>query len=323
MKRLLAGGARRLATLLVTLFIVSFVTFSLTTFLPGDPARQLLGGDVDLPQELIDEVRAELRLDEPIHVRYAHWVSGVVRGDFGDSYVTTQAVSKQIWSRLPVTFELAVVSIVLAVGLAVPLAAVSAYRAGGFFDRLITTGSFILLSTASFIMGIVLIYVFAVRLQWLPAVGWTPLTESVTGNLKSVILPALSLALPLSAIQARLLRSEIVTSLQQDYIVLAGAKGLRVRRILFRHALRPALLPLITIAGLHFGYLLGGAIVIESIFALPGLGLLVIQAISQRDLIMVQGATLVIATGYVVVNQAVDLLYGVIDPRVRGRAADV
>jgi peptide/nickel transport system permease protein len=246
------------------------------------------------------------------------WLGKTVRGDLGRSYLPGgEKVRPAIASRLPLTLELLILAELIALAVAIPAGIFSAYRAGGAFDRSATTAAFGLLSIPSFMMGILLIFAFAVRLRWFRATGYVPLGDGLTENLKSLFLPALTLAVAEMAVYMRLLRTDMVATLQEDFIQMAKAKGLPTRRILLRHAFRPSTFSLITIAGLNFGALVGGALVVERLFALNGIGLLVVTAIAKRDYIMVQGCVLVVAIGYVVINFFVDMLYAVLDPRIR------
>ncbi|HEX6425939.1 MAG TPA: ABC transporter permease [Acidimicrobiales bacterium] len=314
---------RRLPTMAATLLVVSFLTFLLTSLLPGDPALEILGAEGASDPEAVAVVREELRLDDPLLARYAGWLGDVVTGDLGRSYRTGQPVAEAIGERLPVTIEVGTLAVVLALALAIPLGTFSAFRAGGLADRVITGSSFGLLAVPNFMLAILLIWLLAVTLGWLPATGWVRLTDDPLQNLRTAIMPALALAVGEMAVYTRLLRADMITTLQQDSITMARAKGMPTSRILFCHALRPSSFSLMTVVGLQVGAIIGGSVVIEELFALPGVGRLLVSSISQRDLIMVQGVTLVIAVSFVVVNFVVDLLYTLLDPRIRhGRAAN-
>jgi peptide/nickel transport system permease protein len=263
------------------------------------------------------QVRHDLHLSDPLPVRYVHWVDSVVRGDFGRAYNDNEKVTDIIKQRLPVTIELLVVAQFLALAIAIPLALVSAYRADSRVDRFITATSFGMLSIPDFVLAIVLVFLFAVRAKLLPATGYVHLTDSLTGNLRSIALPAITLTLPLSAVYTRLLRTDLIATLQEEYILMARAQGLPTRRILLRHALRPSSFSLLTVFGINTGALIGGTVIVEYLFALPGMGFRLIDAISRREYILVQGLVLIIALGYVLTNFLVDVLYGVLDPRVR------
>lgn len=312
---------RRLPTLVATLLVVTFLTFLLTSLLPGDPAIQILGAESATPEN-IARVRTEMGLDDPLPVRYVKWLADAATGDLGRSYRTGQQVSEAIGERIPVTVEIGILALVIALAAAIPLGTLSAFRAGGTLDRVITGGTFGLLAVPSFMMAILLIMVFAEQLGWLPATGWVRLTENPAQNLRAALLPALSLAAGELAVYTRLLRADMIATLQQDSITMARAKGIPTTRILFRHALRPSSFSLMTVVGVQVGAVIGGSVIVETLFALPGVGRLLVDSILQRDLLMVQGVALVIAVSFVVVNFVVDMLYTLLDPRIRhGRAA--
>jgi peptide/nickel transport system permease protein len=306
---------RRALPAVATLVIVAFLTMMLTSLLPGDPARTIAGPEAD-PED-VEAVREDLRLGEPLPARFAGWVGDAATGDLGRSYRTNQPVMEAITERMPVTIQIGAMAIVIALLVAIPLGTLSAYKAGGAADRVVTGASFGLLAVPSFMMAILLILVFAETLGWVPATGWTRLTADPVENFRSAILPALALAVGELAVYTRLLRSDMVTTLQQDSITMARAKGLRPSRILFRHALRPSSFSLLTVVGLQIGAILSGAVLVETLFAVPGLGRLLVDSILQRDLVMVQGIAVVIAASFVVVNVVVDLLYTMLDPRIR------
>ncbi|MGP4023621.1 ABC transporter permease [Actinomadura sp. 3N407] len=310
-----AIALRRGAQLLLVLLVVTLLAFWMITLLPGDPATQILGYSGD--RAALTAVRQDLGLDEPFWRRYLGWLGGVVTGDLGTSYITSTPVSESLAQRLPVTLELLLLSQVISLGLAVPAGAAAARRAGGLLDRTLTTVSFGLLSTPVFVSGVVLIMVFAVRWPLLPATGYTPFTVDPAGNLRSMLLPAVTLAAAQLAVYARLLRSDLIATLREDYITLARARGLSPRRVLWRHALRPSAISLVTVVGLNLGALIGGAVIIETLFGLPGVGRLIVDSILSRDYLVVQGGVLVVAVGYVLVNFGIDLLYGILDPRIR------
>ena len=313
---------RRLPMMVATLLVVSFLTFLLTSLLKGDPAVVILGPEGAKDPAAVAAVREDLRLDDPLPVRYVDWLGDAVTGDLGRSYRTGQEVTDAISERLPVTLEIGALAIVLALATAIPLGTLSAFRAGGLGDRIITGTSFGLLAVPSFMMAILLIWILAESLGWLPATGWVRLTDDPVENLRTAIMPALALAIGEFAVYSRLLRADMITTLQQDSITMARAKGIPTRRILFRHALRPSSFSLMTVVGLQVGTIIGGAVIVETLFALPGVGRLLVDSILQRDLIMVQGVALVIAISFVVINFVVDLLYTALDPRIRhGRAA--
>lgn len=308
--------ATRLVRLIATLLAVTFLTFLLVALLPGDPVDTILGTG-DRNAETVAQIREDLNLDDPFFQRYFAWLGDAVTGDLGQSYITNQEVSDIISDRLPVTAQLAFMSIFLALILAVPIGVLGAYRQGKWQDTVTSAGVQVALSIPNFIFGIFLIWLFATQLGWLPATGWNRMSDGLLANLETAILPASALALTQLAIFSRLVRSDMMGTLQENYILSARSKGLSDRYILFRHALRPSSMSLMTIVGINFGALLGGTVIIETLFAVPGLGFRLINAINQRDILVIQGITVFIAAAYVIINTVVDLLYTVIDPRIR------
>lgn len=309
LKRLLTG----VLTVAATLVAVSMVSFLLVALLPGDIALIILG-DAATP-ERVAALRHDLGLDQPLPLRYLSWVWNVLHGDLGHAIHSGEATLDVILSRLPVTVELVLLTQVVALGLAVPLGILSAYRRGSKLDHGVLAGCLALLSTPAFVLALGLVYVLALRLQWLPATGYVSLSESVSGNLESMVMPVLSLALIEVPVYLRLLRSEMVGTLQQNYISLARGMGLPTWRILFEHALRPSSLNLITVVGVNMGRLMGGAIVIETLFALPGVGQLLVESIYQQEYLMTQGIVLFVAILFILVNLLTDLAYALVDPR--------
>jgi len=306
--------------LVATLLLVTFVTFMATSLLPGDPVNALIPIEAQQDREFVEQVREEWGFNDPLLVRYGRWLGDAVRGDLGDSYVTGRPIIDEITPRLPVTGELMVVTVLLGILIGVPLGLVSGYREGSRADKVVSAVAQFGLSIPNFVLGLVLIYVFAIKLRWLPATGWTRISDSVTGNLKSVAMPAIALAVAEVAVYLRVLRSDIIGTLKEDYILSARAKGLKDRFILFRHALRPSSLTLTTLIGLNIAGLITGTIVIEQLFAIPGLGRRLFSAVFQRDYMMVQGLTVLLAAAYVIINATVDFIYIAIDPRIRRRA---
>jgi len=309
----------RALRLIPVLLIVTFVTFAMVRLLPGDPARGFLGAEA--PQEQVDLLREEMGLNQNVFVAYFEWLGDVLRGDLGESYRTGQSVTEALSQRIPVSFELMLVAQVFALVVAIPIGVVTAYRSGGVTDRVWSGAAFALIAVPGFVLGLLLIYLFPVKLGLFRISGFTRLSESVTGNISSIILPALTLALAQVAIYSRLLRSDMISTLQEDYVTIARAKGLPTRRVLFGHALRPSSFSLLTLAGLNVGQLISGAVLVEFLFGLPGLGLMFVESILGRDLFMLQGAMLFIVVAYVVINLFVDILYTVLDPRIRHVAA--
>ncbi|NUO97317.1 MAG: ABC transporter permease [Nonomuraea sp.] len=305
----------RLVRLLVVLVAVTFLSYALLTLLPGDPVTQILG--LSPSEEARARLVRELGLDQPLLVRYGDWLGGLLTGDFGDSYITRVSVGSELAERLPVTLELLVAAQVVALGLAIPVGVAAARRAGRALDQALTAVSFALLSTPVFVLGVLLILVFAVTWHVVPATGWTPISVDLGWNITSVLLPAITLGCGQLAVYSRLLRTDLIATLQEDYITLARARGLSPNRILWRHALRPSTITLITAVGLNLGALIGGTVIIETLFGLPGIGRMIVDSIFSRDYLTVQGGVVLISVGYVVINFAVDLVYAAVDPRIR------
>jgi peptide/nickel transport system permease protein len=310
---------RRLLYLAPVVLAVTALTFLIASLLPGDLAIAMLG-DQATPEN-VAALHRKLGLDLPIWQRYFHWLGGVLTGDFGTSPRTGETVLQAISQRLPVSLELMVVAELGGLLIGVPLAILCAVRPGSAFDRAVSGVAFATLSMPPFMLAILLIFVFALRLGVLPATAYVPFSQDVLGNLRAMILPGATLALLEWPTIMRVLRSDMISTLQEDYIAMARAKGLTARRILLVHALKPSSLTLVTVIGINVGRLIGGAVVTESVFALPGVGRLLVEAIYLRDFVILQGGVLLVAIGFVVVNFLVDLLYAALDPRIRhGRA---
>ncbi len=307
--------SRQLVRLVAVLLAVTLLTYFIVNILPGDVAIVILG-NLATPEDIAG-LRRDMGLDRPMLVRYFEWLGSALSGDLGRSYRTSEPVAQAIIGRLPVSLQLMVMAQLTAIGIAIPAALLSVRKPGGIFDRISAASAFGFLAVPSFMLGIVLIYVFSVRFDLLPATGFTPMSEGLWDNLESMILPALTLGLIEWTVLMRVLRSDLLTTLKEDFILLARAKGLPPWRVLLGHALRPSSFTLITVLGLNIGGLIGGAVIVEQIFALPGVGRLLLGAIFNRDLILVQGTVTFIATSFVVINFLVDMLYAVLDPRVR------
>ncbi|MDA9410771.1 ABC transporter permease [Bradyrhizobium sp. CCBAU 45384] len=307
--------ARRFLYIVPVLLAVSLLTFLIASLLPGDLAYVILG-DQATPEK-VAALRHDMGLDQPLWWRYLSWLGHLLQGDLGRSFRTGQTVLQAVSERIPVSLELMLMAEFIGLLIGVPVAIACAARAGGAFDRFMTGSAFAMLSMPSFLVAILLIYLFAVELHWLPATGYVPLTEDPLANLRFFVLPALTLALAEWPGIMRVLRSDMIATLQEDYIALAKAKGLKPSRILFVHALKPSSLTLVTVTGINIGRLLGGTLIVESIFALPGIGRLLVGAIYTRDLVILQGVVLLVACGFVIVNFIVDMLYAVLDPRIR------
>jgi peptide/nickel transport system permease protein len=307
--------ARRLLYLVPVLVAVSLLTFLIASLLPGDLAYVILG-DQATPEK-VAALSHDMGLDQTICWRYLSWLGNVLQGDFGRSFRTGQTVLQAVAERLPVSIELMLLAQLGALTIGIPLAIACAVRSGSAFDRFMTGSAFSMLSVPAFLSAILLIYLFAVELRWLPATGYVPFHEDPAGNLRCFVLPALTLALGEWPVLMRVLRSDMIATLQEDYIAMARAKGLKPSRILLVHALKPSSLTLVTVTGINIGRLIGGTVIVESIFALPGIGRLLLGAIFTRDLIILQGVVLCVAVGYVLINFIVDMLYAVLDPRIR------
>src|SRR5690606_28322859 len=300
-----------------TLLIVTLMVFGIQRALPGDPALMLAGEQQD--PAVIAFIRAKYRLDEPVPVQYAVWLGQVVRGDLGVSLRTNERVLDLIASKLPVTIELSILSLLVALVIAIPTAVVAAVKKGRAADYggtlLALTGP----SIPNFWLGILLIPPISVRLGWLPASGYVPLSEGVWENLRRMIMPAFVLGTGLAAVLMRQMRSSMLGVLKQDFVRTAHAKGQSGATVVVRHALRNALIPVVTILGLQLGALLSGAVLTEQVFTLPGFGKLVVDAVFNRDYAVVQGVVVVTAVAYIAINLVVDVLYAVLDPRISAR----
>ena len=305
----------RLARLVAVVVAVTFLSYSMVSLLPGDVVLAVLGQNSTEADRV--EARRELRLDDPLPVRYGNWVADAVSGDLGRSYRTGQPVSEAISQRIGLTIELVLLSQLIALAIAIPTAVFAALRPRSLIDKVLSGVQLALLATPSYLVAIVLMAVFAVKLGWFDTTGFVRFTDDPLGNLKSLFLPSIALGLEQVAAYARVLRSDLVTTFDQDFIWYARAKGNSTSRIVLHHALRPSSIGLITLTGISVGRLIGGTVLVESIFALPGLGRYTIDAINNRDFIAVQGAVIVLTVGFVVVNFVVDALHSVLDPRIR------
>jgi peptide/nickel transport system permease protein len=308
----------RAVDLLVVLFGVSIIAFLMIRLIPGDAVQIMLGANAAVTDEAMAALRARLGLDQPMIVQYGSWIGGVFRGDLGTSVWTGKPVLEEIVDRVGVTAELLVLALGFAVLLAVPAGSLMAYVRGGAADQIVRVITIAGVTMPGFWLGTLLIYgAYAWAPAW-PAVGWVSFTQDPVGHLQRMVLPTLALGLPILASLSRIVRSAMLDALGQDYIRTARAKGAPERVVVLRHALRNALIPFVTAVGITAGYLFGGTIVVEQVFALPGLGRLVIGAIAERNYPLIQATILLVTTGFVVINFVVDLLYLVIDPRTRG-----
>jgi peptide/nickel transport system permease protein len=308
----------RLLTLIPMMFLITTVVFFLVHLIPGDPARLMVGGAHITPANL-ENIRKAYRLDRPLPEQYGLWVSDLLHGNLGKSYRQRTDVRTLILDRLPITMKLSVFSFIISLAIAVPLGIISAVRRNSWLDVGATIFALLGASSPVFFTAILLILIFSFRLQWLPSIG---AGDGGWDEFVHLLLPSLTLGISLAAITTRITRSAMVEALTQDYIETARAKGLASRSIVLKHALRNALVPIVTVAGLQFGFLIVGAVLVEQTFGLGGLGSLLIQAVQVRDYPVVQGATIFIAALFILINRGVVVLYGVIDPRVRygGRA---
>jgi ABC-type dipeptide/oligopeptide/nickel transport system permease component len=299
--------AQRLVLMLLVLWAVVSMVFLLIHIVPGDPARQLVGENAT--EQQYQAARAQLGLDKPLLVQYADYWKGLVRGDWGENPVTRQKVLDRIASRYPATIKLAVTAMLLAVVISIPLGVTAATHHGSFLDSLFTFVALLGVGLPSFALGPLLILVFSVELAITPVSG--------TGSLAHLILPAVTLGVAMSAILTRMVRSSVIEELNEDYVRTARAKGLPESKVIYKHVLKNGLIPVVTVLGLQFGVLLAGAIITERVFSWPGVGTLLVDSINERDYKLTQGCILVIASTYVLVNTATDLIYRFLDPRIR------
>lgn len=312
---MLVFALRRLLSAVPTLLIVTLVVFAMVKLLPGDPARLILGQEAT-PQALT-ELRRSLGLDRSLAAQYVAWLGDILRLDFGRSLTDNTPVGSLIAGKLPVTIELAVFSMLIALVIAVPAGILSALRRGSWIDQVMTLFALSGISLPNFFLGILLIYFFSIRLAWIPASGYTDFLENPGRNLLLLLLPAFTLGTYSAAVLTRYLRASLSETLTQDYVRTAHAKGLPGGQVTLRHALRNALIPFMTVFGLQLGGLLGGAVITEQIFSIPGFGRLLVDAVFTRDLPVIQAMVLVSAVAVFVVNFLVDLGYAAADPRIR------
>lgn len=309
--------AERLLLTVALLFVISIATFGLMSLVVGDPVYAILGSESSADELTIEGLRRELLLDRPLPVRYLDWLSHAVRGDLGRSFRQPIPVRDAVLARLPVTLELTALATVLSITCAIPLGMAGALRAGRRLDIGLSAIAAVTLSMPNFLLGILLIYVFALQLRWLPSAGYIPATEDPLGHLRLMLLPTVTLAAAYVGSLSRYVRSLMVDVLHEDYVRTARAKGLGRVVVIRRHALRNALIPVTTVIGLEVAGLFGGAVVTEIVFSLPGVGTLLTESILGRDLPMVQGVVLFVTASVVLTSLGVDLLYGYLDPRVR------
>jgi len=302
-------------SLVATLFVASLVIFITIEVVPGDPAAYMMG--LNAAPEALASLRAELGLDVSKPERYLNWVSGLLRGDFGQSYTYRTPVADMIGDRLWISLPLALLALILSTAIAFPAGIIAASHRGGIADMSVTAFTQIGIAIPNFWFALLLVLFFAIKLGWFSSGGFSGWDAGLIAGLKSLTLPAIALALPQAAILTRVMRSSLLDVLGEDYLRTARAKGLSNRQVLWRHALRNAMIPVLTIIGLQFSFLLAGAIIIENVFFLPGLGRLIFQSIAQRDLIVVESVVMLLVFAVVMVTFFVDVAYAWVDPRLR------
>ena len=314
---------RKLLQLAVVFVVVTFFTVVLMSLVPGKPEVVVIPFDTTPNQSLQQQFREDNNLDDPLPIRWAKWAGGFVTGDLGNYYSSsdTEPVSGRVKNNAPTTILLIIYTQIVSLTIAIPMAVVAAYRAGTRTDKAINSMAFGFISLPNFATALLLTYWLGVKLGWVPTQGYTRPSENLPDHLKSMVVPVIALSLGQIAIYMRLLRSDLVATLQEDFILMAKSKGISNRRVLWRHALRPSSLTLLTVAGLNVGTLIGGAVVIEFLFQIPGLGTLVGEAIFSRQYVALQSLVAIIAISFVLLNFLIDYLYTVLDPRIRERAA--
>jgi peptide/nickel transport system permease protein len=304
---------KRLILLIPILFLVTLISFSLLFIIPGDPAETILTGPSGgADPKAVEEFRIKMGLDKPVYIQYFTWLNDILHGNLGYSYRSKQPVLDQILSSFHATLKLAIVSMIISLMISIPIGIISAIKQYSAIDNVSMAGALLGVSMPNFWQGLLLILLFAVTLGWLPVAGYGD-----HGDLEHIILPAITLGTSSAAITTRLMRSTMLETINQDYIQAARAKGLSERVVIGKHALKNALIPVVTMIGLNFGYLLDGSVVVESIFAWPGIGLLMVESIYMRDYPMIQGCILFVAVIFIFVNLMVDILYTYLDPRIR------
>src|SRR5688572_26194862 len=308
----------RIVLMIPTLVGVAILVFFLLRLAPGDPVQMMMEG-ANVPQHVLDSERARLGLDQPVYVQFFKWFGALVRGDFGVSIWTGRPVLHEIGIRLELSLQVAVMATILAILLAVPLGTLSAIFKDTWIDHLVRVISIAGLAVPSFWLGMVIILLLLTWFSWIPPLTFTPFLEDPWKNLSQLIWPALAVGYRYSAVAMRMMRSSVLEVLQEDYVRTARAKGVHERLVVARHAMRNALLPVVTVVGLEFAFLIGGLVVTEQVFNLNGIGKLFVQAVARGDYTMIQGLVLLVAVFFVMVNFVIDMLYGLLDPRIRYR----
>jgi peptide/nickel transport system permease protein len=306
---------RRLLQAIPTLFLISGIVFLVVDFIPGNTAAVMLGQGAS--PENVARLSKQLGLDKPLPERFGIWLGDVLQGDLGKSSVSRQPVWTLLGRALPVTLYLTLFSLLIAIIIAIPAGTISALKRNTWADLICTTFALLGLSIPGFWLAIQFVYLFGAKLQWVPLQGYIGPREDIRGSIETMFLPALTLGIFLAGPLTRYLRSSILQTISQEFVLVARAKGLSERRVLFSHILRTSLIPFVTAVGIQFGYLLGGAAVIETVFTLPGVGYMAVNAINDRDFPVVQGVVLVVAIGFVLINILVDVIYSILDPRIR------
>lgn len=305
----------RVAQFLPTLALVSIIVFLMVRAIPGDAAHVLLGPTAK--PEQIEAIRDEMGLEQPIWTQYGIWLGDVLTGDLGNSWINGQGVASLIKLKLPSTLALALGAVIVAMMIAIPVGVLAALRQGSWVERAASAYMALGLGIPSFWLGILLVLVFSLRLGWFPPSGYVPFTDDPVASVRALVLPSVTLGIYFSAVLSRFMKASILEALGQDYVRTAYAKGLGQRAVVSAHVLKNALIPVVTTVGLQFGGLLGGAVIVESIFGWPGLGRLLVTSIASRDYAVVQGTILLASVAYLVVNLLTDLTYGLLDPRIR------
>ena len=306
---------RRLLQTVVVLFVVSFIAFLLLHLIPGDPVVTMLGQEAS--QEQVDALRKELGLNRPFIVQYVNWLANVVRGDFGKSIIYRENVTDLILSRLPITFHLGLIALVLSTCVSIPAGVISAVRRGGLLDSFISVSANLGMAVPLFWLGILGVYFFSLKLDWLPVQGYTSPFSDFWMNTKQIIMPSVCLAVVPLASLTRQTRSSMLEVVRQDYIRTARSKGLKERTIITGHALKNAIIPVITLLGIQLRNLVGGSVLVETVFNIPGIGRLMVRAVFDKDFLIVQGCIVMIALVVALANLLVDISYGYVDPRIR------
>ncbi|GIP05697.1 ABC transporter permease [Paenibacillus lautus] len=312
---MLAYITKRLLSLIPVLAVVTIAIFLIIHITPGNPAAAILG--MEASQEEIEQLNQDLGLDRPILEQYTSWVANVFKGDLGDSIFMNQPVSEAIAEHITPTLSLAILAQVIAILLAIPFGIIAAYKRGSIADYTLMGISLLGMALPSFLLGLFLMLFVGVKLQWLPVAGYEPLSSGLWEHMKYLILPGISLGTIQAALITRMTRSSMLEVLNLNFIKTARSKGLHEMKVLFKHAFRSAFLPILTVIGQTFGTLVTGAVVVEAIFNIPGLGQLILNSIARRDFVVIQGVVLVVTLMYVSINLIIDLLYGAVDPRVR------